>query len=140
VRIFKKKEGLQQPLPPIFHIQVHDQPRYTIPTISIEEEHKIMATKVNPTIIVVATVVENKIISGTRVDGAEFEYHSLTVTTQNGKHWDVVKARKEADKASIAVISNAKKGDVIAFSDCFIQPFIYKGKACVNILAGKATK
>jgi hypothetical protein len=133
-------ERLQQPLPTMFHLQVHDQPIHIYPTISIEEECNIMSAKVEPTIVVVGKVVSNKVVSGTRVDGTPFEYHKLTITTQNGNHWDTVKPRNGADKATLSVFATAKAGDLIAFSNCFLNTFVYKDAACVDILAGKATK
>ncbi len=99
-----------------------------------------MASKVEPTIVVVGKVVANKVVSGTRQDGTPFKYHKLTITTQNGNHWDTVKPRNGADKATLSIFATAKKDDVIAFSNCFLNTFVYKNEACVDILAGKATK
>ena len=95
---------------------------------------------VEPTIVVVGKVVANKVISGKTQEGKAFKYNQLTITTTNGAHWDSVKPRNGADKNTISIFASAKAGDVIAFSECFLQPFEYNGKACVSILAGKASK
>lgn len=94
----------------------------------------------NANIQIVGTVVSNTPVKGTTAEGKKFNYNKLVVKTQNGKHWETIKPRKEADKTTLKVFASAQEGDTIQFDDCFIDAFYWSGKACVSVLANKATK
>ncbi len=91
-----------------------------------------------PTIAVICTVVENKVVEGENENG-QYKFNKLTVTAGNGSHWEYVGARKSADKATIAVLAKAKRGDSLKLTGCFLKVFTTSsGKPCLDILAGKA--
>ena len=97
-----------------------------------------MATKVNASIVVICNVIENKVVEGENENG-KYHFNKLTVTTGSGMHWDHVGARKGADKATIAVLAKATKGDTLELGGCFLNVFAASsGKPCVDILAKTA--